>query len=395
MPIFHYSGYRNDGSSVTGTLDAEGRRSAIEKLKDQGILAVRVEPGASAGAPDRGRGLSERLPLVTRNLATLIASGVPVVEALEGLLADEQGPWRTVLMDVKERVRSGSALAPALEAHPSIFPDFYTGMVSAGEASGTLDTILRRLADFLESSAALRARVRTAMIYPLFMLVVSAGVLSFLLSFVVPKIARVFENTGASLPLLTRLLLGLSRFLQSWWWLILLAGAALFWLGRRYLAARRERAHAALLGLPVIGPLLGRLNTARFARTLGLLLDGGLPILRAIRLAAASMGNLHLRRRTEALADRIVEGASLAAAMKEVGVFPRSLVTLVATGEKSGRLGEILGQAADAFESDFDRAVSRAVALFEPALIVGMGVAVGVIVVSILLPIFQMNQLIR
>lgn len=399
MPVYRYSGYRADGAGVSGTLDADGRRSAIERLKEDGILAEKVEAASKPEAAQKRRLFARRsnkLPLITRNLATLISSGVPVVEALSGLMEDEEEEtWKNILMEIKEQVRSGSGLAAAFESFPEVFPEFYIGMVAAGEASGALDRILMRLADFLESTASLKARVRTAMIYPAFMVVVSAGILSFLLSFVVPKISRIFENTGSALPILTRLLLAISNFMHAWWWAVLAVLALLSWIFIKRYKAGRASFDARVLKLPLIGRLVLKLNVARFARTLGLLLEGGLPIVKAIKLASKSMGNAHLRLRADSLVDRVVQGKALAAAMKETGIFPHTLITLVSTGERSGELDAILLQTADAFEADFDRGVSNAVAVLEPALIVAMGISVGLIVVSILLPIFSMNQLIR
>ncbi len=398
MPVFRYNGYLESGSSVSGTLDAEGRRTAIEKLQQQGIFAVNVEPATSKGARRKRWGSkkkSERLPLITRTLSTLISAGVPLVDALSGLAEEEQELWGATLIDIKEQVRSGTSFSAALEAYPEIFPEFYAGMVAAGEASGTLDRVLSELADFLESTATLRGRVRTAMIYPVFMMVVSAGILAFLMSFVVPKISRIFENTGNTLPVLTRWLLGISQFMQQYWWILLFLIGGSIWGFLKTYKANKETFDSYFLRLPVLGKLIMQLNIARFSRTLGLLLQGGIPIIRAISYASKSMGNSYLRVKTDALAGRVIEGVSLASAMKDSGIFPRSLLTLVATGERTGSLDTILLKAANAFESEFDRGVSGAVSLFEPALIVAMGLAVGLIVVSILLPIFRMNQLIK
>ena len=398
MPVFRYNGYRESGSSVSGTLDAEGRRTAIEKLKKDGILAVNVELATSKGLRRSRwsfRKNSDRLPLITRTLSTLISAGVPVVDALSCLAEEEQEFWGPTLMDIKEQVRAGTSFSAALKTYPGTFPEFYAGMVAAGEASGTLDRILAELADFLESSATLRGRVRTAMIYPVFMMVVSAGILSFLMSFVVPKIARIFENTGNTLPILTRWLLAISQFMQQYWWAVLVLVGVGIWGGGRSYQSKREEFDSYFLRLPVLGRLIMELNIARFARTLGLLLQGGIPIVRAIRYASKAMGNTYLQVKTDALAGKVVEGVSLASAMKDSAIFPTSLITLVATGERTGLLGEILLKAANSFETDFDKGVSNAVALFEPALIVGMGLTVGLIVVSILLPIFRMNQLVQ
>lgn len=397
MPVFRYSGYRTDGRAVSGTLDADGRRAVIQKLKSDGIHASRVDEqatGETAGRRASG-GKAERLPLVTRNLATMINAGVPVVDSLAGLAADEQGQWKEMLMSVKDQVSAGASMSAAFEEFPGVFPDFYVGMVAAGEASGALGKILNRLADFLESSSALRARVQTALIYPIFMTVVSTGILSFLMSFVVPKIARIFENTGNALPVPTRVLLATSNVMRDWWWAMLAVTFLAVWQIRQSYSRNRIKYDAIFLRVPLVGRLILELSMARFSRTLGLLLEGGIPIVRAIGFASRSMGNLHLRGKAEYLAERLTEGVALAAAMREAGVFPATLITLVSTGERSGRLAEILLDAGDAFERDFDKGVTRAVSVFEPAMIVGMGLTVGLIVVSILLPIFRMSQMVK
>jgi general secretion pathway protein F len=227
------------------------------------------------------------------------------------------------------------------------------------------------------------------------MTVVSTGILSFLMSFVVPKIARIFENTGNTLPVPTRVLLATSNVMRDWWWAMLAVTFLAIWQIRRSYGRNRIKYDAMLLRVPLVGRLILELSMARFSRTLGLLLEGGIPIVRAIGFASRSMGNLHLRGKAEYLAERLTEGAALAAAMREAGVFPATLTTLVSTGERSGRLAEILLDAGDAFERDFDKGVTRAVSVFEPAMIVGMGLTVGLIVVSILLPIFRMSQMVK
>ncbi|HMK48538.1 MAG TPA: type II secretion system F family protein, partial [Thermodesulfovibrionales bacterium] len=289
MPIFQYKGYRTDGSEVTGTIEANSQKDAGLRLKESGLYPKSVGEAVYKKrlAFSQGREAS-LLPSITRQMSTMLSSGVTLMEALGSISEEQKGLWKTVMVSIKESVSSGSSLSKALEVHGKIFPVFYVNMVAAGEASGTLDTVLGRLADFLESQENLRAKVKTAMIYPLFMIGIGFIVLSFLFVFVVPKITKIFRDTQSALPFITVALITVSGIFQKYWWLLagLLAGGIL-WL-RKIRASRRLFIDGLIMRLP--GSIFQSLYFGRFARTLGFLLEGGLPVLRALELAAKSVG---------------------------------------------------------------------------------------------------------
>jgi general secretion pathway protein F len=315
---------------------------------------------------------------------------VPLIEALASLAEENKGFWRNTLIEIKERVASGSSLSKALEAYEKIFPDFYVNMVAAGEASGNLDDVLTRLADYLEAQSDLRSKVRTSMIYPLFMICIGFIVLSFLFTFVIPKITKIFKDTEAALPLITIILITLSDIFQTYWWLITGLLLGMVYGVKRMRTRNRLLFDGYFLRLP--GHVIQSLYFGRFARTLGFLLEGGIPVLRALELSAKSIGNQALEQKVIDAGRRVAEGARLAASLEG---FPPVLLQLIATGERSGQLVKILKNAAHSYEEEFARKVQRALSFLEPAMILCMGFIVGLIVLAVLLPIFQLNQLIK
>jgi general secretion pathway protein F len=391
MPIFQYKGYRTDGSEIAGTVEANSQKDAALKLKESGLYPKNVKEAIYRG----NRGLFRRqdvsfLPSTTRQLSTLLSSGVTLMEALSSVAEENKGFWKNTLVDIKERVASGASLSKAIEEYDSIFPEFYINMVAAGEASGNLDKVLVRLADFLEDQSNLASKVRISMIYPVFMICVAFIVLSFLFAFVIPKITRIFKDTGSALPFITVVLIAISDIFQKYWWLLigLLIGGVF---GIRKL---KERHRLFLDGLMVRlpGNIAQSLYYGRFARTLGFLLEGGLPILRALELSAKSVGNKLIETRITEAGRKVAEGARLSASLEG---FPPVLLQLMSTGERSGQLVGILKNAADSYEQEFSRGVQKALSFIEPAMILCMGFVVGLIVLAVLLPIFQLNQLIK
>jgi general secretion pathway protein F len=389
MPLYRYKGYGEEGRTRAGTIEAEGPRDAALKLRERGLHPRSIE----SHAPGRrrlarvlpARSEAGRLASLTRQLSVLLRSGVPLAEALRAASEEATGTWRDMLVSVKEQVVGGARLSRALETHTDVFPDYYAGMVAAGEESGSLEDVLSRLADFMEARQAVAERVKTAMLYPLFMAGVGLLVLGFLLSFVVPRIARIFEDTQAALPLPTVILMGVSDFLVTNWWLAALLAAGALLGGRAFFRKRRGTVHRWFYRL------VKSLYLARFARTLGFLLAGGLPMLRALELAGRAAGNLHLEARVRAASAAVSEGGRLSAALEGL---PPVLLQVISTGERSGKLPEVLGEAAVSYEAEFDRFVARGLAALEPALILAMGLMVGFVVFSVLLPMFQMNQLV-
>jgi len=295
-----------------------------------------------------------------------------------------------MLVNIKERVAAGASFSKALEDYEKIFPEFYVNMVAAGEASGNLDDVLSRLSDFLEARANLRSKVRTSMVYPIFMICIGFVVLSFLFTFVIPKITKIFKDTESALPFITIVLITISDIFQNYWWLLLgIISVGVFGF-RRLREKNRLFIDRLVLRLP--GNILQSLYFGRFTRTFSSLLGGGLPVLRALELTAKSIGNKVLETKVIDAGKRVAEGARLSASLEG---FPPVLLQLIATGERSGRLIEVLKNAAGSYEEEFSRRVQKALSLLEPGVILFMGLIVGFIVLAVLLPIFQLNQLIK
>jgi general secretion pathway protein F len=391
MPIFQYKGYRTDGSEVAGTLEANSLKDAVLMLKVEGLHPKDVQE-----AVYRKRfGLFQRydaslLPSTTRQLSTLLSSGVTLMEALSSISEENKGLWKNMLINIKEKVAGGSSFSKSLEEYKKIFPEFYVSMVAAGEAGGNLDKVLSRLADFLESQHNLKSKVRASMIYPVIMICVGFVVLSFLFTFVIPKITKIFKDTQSALPFITVVLITVSNAFQNYWWLFtgILLGVVI---GLRRLK-EKNRLFIDRLILRLPGNVIQSLYFGRFTRTLGSLLEGGLPVLKALELTAKSIGNKVLELRIIDAGKRVAEGARLSASLEG---FPPVLLQLITTGERSGKLVEILRSAADSYEEEFSRRVQKALSLLEPAMILFMGLIVGLIVLAVLLPIFQLNQLIK
>jgi len=391
MPIFQYSGYNTDGSEVAGTIEANSQKDAVLRLQESGLYPKKVRESVyheKAGLFHRTD--TDFLPSVTRQLSTLLSSGVTLMEALTAIADENTGFWKNLLITIKEKVAAGASFSKALEECDHIFPEFYVNMVAAGETSGTLDKVLIRLADFLETQTSLKSKVRTSMVYPVFMICVGFIVLSFLFTFVIPKITKIFKDTESALPLLTVVLIAISDIFQHYWWLLIglvLSGIFGF---RRLKEKNRPLIDRLILRLP--GKIMQSLYYVRFTRTLGFLLEGGLPVLRALELSAKSIGNTMLQSKVIEAAQRVAEGARLSASLEG---FPPVLLQLISTGERSGQLVGILKNAADSYEEEFSRRVQKTLAFLEPAMILIMGLIVGLIVLAVLLPIFQLNQLIK
>lgn len=389
MPIFRFTGYSPDGSERKGTIEAEGIKDAIVKLRLDGVLPKDVK----SLAPTEKRRFSfgnkaEKLSQLTRQLSILIAADVPLNEALRSLADENTGYWKTLLVDLRDRIASGSSLSRAMEEHGEFFPEFYIRMVHAGETGGMLDDVLLKLADFLEKDISIRSKVSHAMVYPLFMFCIGVIVLSFVFAFVVPKIVTIFRDAKTALPFITKVLLFISGMFHSYWWLIIIVGVGAYYGGKRYKERNPEKIDALFLKIPVMRSLY----ISRFTRIFGFLLSGGIPLLKSLDLSARSSGNAVLKRDLSSAAKKITEGQGVSASLE---TLPPVLRQMIATGEKTGRLPDLLQKAADAYEEDFSKKVQTMLSLLEPSMIVIMGLVVGFIVFAVLLPMFQMNQLIK
>jgi general secretion pathway protein F len=401
MEAFHYQALDAAGRTVAGVVQADTARQARAGLRAQGLLPSsvgQVRARERAGlAWSRGLSAAE-LSLATRQLATLLASGLTMEQALDALIEEAAAPLtREVLTGVKTEVTAGSSLAGALGAYEKTFPDFYRALVRGGEDSGALPTVLQHLADYLDARQALRQKTSLALLYPTLVAVVALMIVTGLLVYVVPQVVQVFQQSRQKLPLLTLALIGLSDFLRvAWPYLAVLAvgAAAGVRLALRH-AGPRRRWHAALLRLPWLGSLARGVDTSRFASTLAILVGGGVPLLAALDSGARVMGNVVMREAVERALGRVREGAGLARALGETRAFPPMLVHLVASGEVSGKLEQMLARAAQLETQALERRLAVFLTLVEPLMILVMGGVVLLIVLAILLPIIQINQLVR
>ena len=408
MPIYAYSGLTAQGKAVSGVIDADSPKGARLSLRRDGIFPTGVDEeqiAASSGTTETarftetvGRISAQDLAVLTRQLATLVRAGLPLIECLGAIIEQmEQAKLKRVFSHVRQQVREGRSLADALQAHPRLFSTIYVNMVRAGEESGTLDTVLTRLADYTEGQARLLRTVQSALTYPVLMMLVAGGIIVFLLAYVVPQVTRIFSETNQALPLATRILLGVSSFLAQAWWLILLGGALSVLGGLRLLRvpAWRTRYDRLMLRLPWVGRLIQRLSVARFARTLSTLLASGVPILTGLKIVTHLMNNSVLREVVETARTSVQEGESLAAPLRRSGLFPSLLIQMISVGERSGELEVMLSRAADAYDEEVTTALARVTSLLEPLTIIVMGGVVLFIVLAILLPIFQLNELVH
>ncbi|MRR54553.1 MAG: type II secretion system protein GspF [Deltaproteobacteria bacterium] len=403
MPTFSYSAFKADGSPVSGVLEADNMQIARQELKKSGLYprelseVRRSAEGKVKSFFSKGVALPE-LSLMTRRLSTLLGSSVPVYEAIATLYEQEApGELREVLGRVRSRLAEGANLARALAEDSAVFSESYVSMVAAGEASGALDSILDKLADFLEEQEAVRSRILTSLAYPALMVVVGTAVMLFLLAFVIPKIIVIFEQNKATLPLITILLIKASTLLRKGWWLLAAAGIGIVYAYRRLIKREdlRLRRDILLLRMPLLGPLLSKLILSRFAKILGLLLASGVPVIKAMEITGEVVVNRHYRKVLQGVREELAEGGSLSTSLRSCGLFPPMLVHMVAVGEKGGTLEEMLTKAGSAFEKEFVASVTRFMSLLEPLMVLAMGVVVGTVVVAVLLPIFQLNQLVR
>jgi len=403
MPDFAYVGLDTAGRERRGSVRAETSEAARDQLVSRKLYVVRIEPAVESAAPPLlSRGLIARrklsgkqLTLFTRQLATLVTVS-PLEEALRTVSRQsEREEVRRIMGNVHTGVIEGRRLSEAMAREPNSFPSLYRAMVSAGEASGTLPQILERLANLLERQAQVRGKVLSTLAYPVILAFVAAFVVFALMIFVVPKVVEQFEDVGQSLPLLTRIVIGLSNFLAAWWWALLILIAVTVLVAGRALKDEgiRMKFDRALLRLPLIGRLIRDLHAARLARTLSTMVASRLPLLEGLKLTTDTVHNRVLRAASADIAEAVRTGGSLSGALRKAGIFPPLLVYLAASGEASGKLDLMLERAADYLDREFDAFTTTALSLLEPAIIIVMGAIVALIVLSILLPILQLDTL--
>jgi general secretion pathway protein F len=404
VAVFQWHGIDARGKDVKGVRDADNARLLRVVLRREGILATNIEEESAARTRTRReidfagffqRVSVEQVAIITRQLATLLRAGVPLVEGLSAILEQSsQDKLSTALTQIRDKVNEGISLAEALQSHPKIFETLYVNMVAAGESSGTLDAVLERLADHLDASARLRTKVTSALAYPAFMVVFGVIVLSILMVVVVPKVTSIFEGFNATLPWYTRTLIFTSSAIANFWWLMMIALAGAIYAFRRWLATPKGRASwdKRVLKLPIAGQLVLMISIARFAHTLSTLLASGVPLLTALDITRNVLGNAELMRIVEDARGSIREGESIAAPLKRSGAFPPIVTQMIAIGERSGQLESMLGHVAISYENQVDARLAALTSLLGPMMIVIMGVLAGGIALSILLPLMQINE---
>ena len=402
MPAFRYEAATSAGAIDKGVLDAESARHARSLLRERGLVPLEVTPvSASPGASKPmlgGRLRTAELTLATRQLASLLAARLPLEQALGAVVEQAERPaMRDRFAAVRSEVVSGQTFSQALSRYPRDFPEVYRSLVAAGEASGDLATVMSRLADYVEARSALAQRVGLAFTYPAIVTLVAIGVITALLAYVVPQVIGVFAQTRQKLPFLTLALIALSDFVRNWGWAVVLALVAGGFGLRASLRAPSVRLawHARLLRMPLAGRLIRGVNTARFASTLGILAASGVPLIRALEAGAQTLSNEALRVNVIDAIARVREGAPLSRALAAGGQFPPMMVHMIASGEATGNLSEMLERTAATLSGETERRAMALTGILEPALILIMGAVVLLIVLAVLLPIIEINQLVR
>lgn len=404
MGAFEYTAVNPHGKERKGIIEGDTPRRVRQILRAQGLIPLSVTEIAEKESTRQQsftfrRSMSPSdLALITRQIATLVHSSMPIEEALTAVGEQSETPRiKSIIMGVRAKVMEGHSLAEGLSDFPRAFPDLYRATVAAGEQSGHLDMVLERLADYTEGRQELRQKIMNAMIYPVVLTLLAISIVTLMLVYVVPKVVRVFINTGQELPGLTTALIALSGFLRDYGFVLVAALGIGGWIAYRVLknpGPRRAR-DKFLLRLPVFGRLVRGINTARFTRTLSILTGSGVPVLEALQISSAVITNMPMREAVQEAAERIREGAVIGKSLAASGHFPPICIHLISSGEASGQLDMMLGRAAQNQEREVDGLIAALLGILEPALIVAMGIVVLVIVLAILLPIFELNQLVK
>ena len=402
MPVYNYKAINDKGEAVKGVVSAESVRVASDRLRKDGIYPSSIKESVggerrfSVNLPWNRVSISE-LAVMTRQFSTLISSGLPLETSLVALYeqTDDQ-KLKGILSQVRSRVSEGSSLHSALEEHKDAFSDLYVSMVRAGEASGTLDIVLDRLADFLEKQLELTSKIRGAMVYPAIMFVVGLGVLVFMMTFVIPKVANIFEASNKALPFVTVVLIGASDFLRENFILLLLFLAVLLFFGHRYVRtpSGKKVYDRFSLKVPVFGKMSSKVMISRFTRTLSTLLSSGIPLLEAIRVSESVMGNSLYVDNIRDVRVKVAEGAAFGGCLAQTGIFPPLMVRMVSVGEEAGKMEVMLSKVADMYDTEVDGMLATLTSLLEPVMILIMGVVMGFIVFAILLPVLNLTSVI-
>lgn len=407
MPVYAYKGFNAAGKLVTGTQDADNPRAIKQSLRRDGIFLTELEEATGTNKKEAKGGRAfklnflkdrigpQELAVATRQLATLVGAGIPLVDSLVALIDQvENAAFKAIWADVKQRVNEGTGFGDALSLHPKTFTGLYINMVRAGESSGALDVVLNRLADFTESQAELRSKLVGTMVYPLLMVVMAVSVIGILFIFVIPKISMIFEAQRVALPLPTQILISVSSITKEWWFVIFPAMGLAAWGFARYINSERGRPwwDKFVLDAPLFGPLVRMVAVTRFCRTLATLIGSGVPLLGAFDIVKNVVQNTVLLNVIEQARDCVKEGESIAAPLKRSGQFPPIVTHMIAIGERSGTLEEMLNNVAHSYDVQVDSRLRAMTSVLEPLMLVFMGVVVAFIVFSILLPMMQISS---
>ncbi len=404
MAVYVYRGVNRNGRNVKGVLDADNPKALRALLRRDGVLVTEVlEESVARVKKSReidfarvfNRAGAADIAMATRQLATLLKAGIPLVEALSALIDQLDKPTlHAAFTQVRDKVNEGTSLADALKQHPTIFSNLFVNMVAAGEASGTLEVVLARLADFLENQSKLKSKVLGALAYPAFMFVLMIGILVLMMVVVVPKVTGIFEDFGEALPWYTQLLMFVSDVFQATWWLllILIPGGVWGWLTWKKTPEGKKRWDTFVLKTPLFGRLVLLVAVTRFARTLSTLLASGVPVLRAMEITRNVLGNQELMDVIDEARSSVREGESIATPLKKSGKFPPIVTHMIAIGERSGQLEEMLENVATAYDVQVENRITAMTSLLEPLIIVVMGVMVGSVAFAILMPLLSINE---
>ena len=398
MGAYHSHALKKSGNTCKGVIEADSERHARQLLREQELIPTHIAIFQKTTQSNRRDKLStEELSLFTRQLATLLAAGIPVEESLRGVSEQtDKDKVRRLIIGVRSKVMEGYALAQAMGEYPSVFPELYRASVAAGEQTGRLDLVLEKLADYTENQQQIRQKIQQALIYPALMIIVSTAIISFLLAFVVPKIIEVFTSSGQSLPAMTGVLIGMSQFIKAYGIYILILIIISLIIFNRSLTNLRFRIawHRILLTLPIASYLIRTINVARYIHTFGILFAAGVNVLDTMQVASSLVSNLIMRAAFEKAAIRVREGAAISQALKDTGFIGPMAIHLIASGEKSGQLSAMMERAAKHLDNEVRRLIDTALTLLEPLVILFMGAVVLFIVLATLLPIFSMEQLV-
>ncbi len=403
MPIYSYKGINKQGQDVKNTINCESEAVAKQRIKSQGVMLVSIKE-KKAGSKSSGSSFSltskkvnvNELAMMTRQLATLVKARIQIVDSLQALIDQvESDVLRVVLATVKTQVNEGVSLAKALGEHPKVFNNVYCNMVEAGEASGTLDVVLLRLAEFTESQVKLKNKVVGAMTYPIIIVIVGFAMMMLIFLLVIPQIAKMFKSAKKELPILTKIVIGISDFLQNYWYMVILGMILFVFLVRAYInsPSGQRRWHSVQLKLPIVGNLIKMINVSRFCSTLGTLLNSGVPILASMKIVKNLIPNVWMKDSVEESRISISEGSSMAGPLMKSGYFPTMVTYMISLGEKTGELEPMLEIISANYEDQVEAKLSGLTSIIEPIMMIGMGGAVGLIIFSIVIPLMELNKI--